>query len=110
MRRAFLTSIVAFLLVFGANLRGDDFVLERFGDYLEQLRGQFGIPGLAAAVIDTQGIAWRRAFGKQDVEQSIATRPDTPFHVDAVTQIFTATMVLRCVEEGGLSLDDRVGK
>ena len=110
MRRALLTSVVAFSLLFGVSLHGDDFVLERFGDYLEQLRGQFGIPALAAAVIDTQGIAWRRAYGKQDLEKSISTRPDTPFHVDAVTQIFTATMVLRCVEEGQLSLDDRVGK
>ena len=30
--------------------------------------------------------------------------------MDGVTQIFTAAMVLRCVEEGRLSLDDRVGQ
>ena len=41
---------------------------------------------------------------------AIATRTDTPFHVDGLTQMFTATLVLRCVEEGRLSLDDRIGQ
>lgn len=109
MRRTFLTAVVALLLLTGVSVHGDDFVLDRFGDYLEALRVQAGIPGMAAAVVDKNGIAWRRAFGKQDLEQSITTRTDTPFHVDAITQIFTAAMLLRCVEEGHLSLDDTVG-
>jgi len=110
MRRAFLTTVVAFLLLTGVSVYGDDFVLDRFGDYLESLRVQAGIPGMAAAVVDKSGISWRRAFGRQDLEQSIAARTDTPFHVDAITQIFTATMALQCVEEGRLLLEDRVGK
>ena len=54
--------------------------------------------------------AWERAFGKQDLERSIATRPDTPFAVDGVTEVFTSAIVLRCIEEGQLSLDDPIGK
>jgi CubicO group peptidase (beta-lactamase class C family) len=110
MRRAWLTTIVALSLVLGASLKGDDFVLDRFGDYVESLRAQTFIPGLAAAVVDTNDIIWERGFGRQDVALSIATRPDTPFHLDGVTQIVSAAMVLRCVEEARLSLDDHVSQ
>src|SRR5262249_18577909 len=35
---------------------------------------------------------------------------DTPFQLDGLSQVFMATLVLRCVEDGQLSLDDRVGQ
>ena len=44
-RRAWLTLTVAVSLLMGASLRADDYVLERFADFLEQLRIQAGIPG-----------------------------------------------------------------
>ena len=111
MRRSFLAllTLVAILFV-RVPVRADDLVLDRFGDYLEALRTQAGIPGLAAAIIGNSDLLWAQGFGKQDVERSIATRTDTPFHLDGLTQLFTASLILRCVEEGGLSLDDRVSR
>ena len=104
-----LFAIVAVLFGFGP-ARADDLVLERFGAYLEALRSQFGVPGLAAVMVGSSDITWEGAYGKQDLECSIATRTDTPFHVDGLTQMFTASLIMRCVEEGALSLDDRVGQ
>ncbi len=89
--------------------RGQDFVYEVFGAYLESLRDQAGIPGLAAAIVDSNGILWERAYGWQDVGRSIATRTDTPFHADGLTQAVTAAMALRCAEERRLDLDVPVG-
>jgi len=110
MRRPLLTLAAALSLSLMATLHAaDDLVLTRFGDYLESLRAQAGIPGLAASIVGSNGVQWERAFGQQNVERSVGTRLDTPFHLDALTQIFTATMVLRCVEEGRLSLEDRIG-
>lgn len=111
MRRLILF-IVAFaaLLIFRAPARAEDLVLDRFGAYLDALRTQAGIPGLSAAVIGSQAIVWERAFGRQDIERAIATRTDTPFHLDGVTQVLTASLVLRCVEDGYLSLDDRLSQ
>ena len=88
----------------------DDLIFGRFRDYVESLRTQAGIPGLAAAIVGPDDILWEHAFGWQDLERSIATRTDTPFHLDGLTQVFTASLVLRCVEEGRLSLDDRIGR
>lgn len=116
MRRALLTITAAVSLVAltwvtpGVVLHAaDDLVLTRFGEYLDSLRSQAGIPGLAATIVGPADVQWERAFGLRNVESSIATLPDTPFHLDGLTQLFTASMVLRCVEEGRLTLDDRIG-
>jgi CubicO group peptidase (beta-lactamase class C family) len=110
MRRTLLASIAAAVLLLCTPLRADDLVLRLFGDYLEALRAQSGIPGMSAAIVGNSDIIWERAFGQQDVERSVATRSDTLFHVDGLTEIATAALVLRCVEEGELSLDDRIGQ
>src|SRR5439155_12944120 len=110
MRRTVLILTVSLSVSLSVFLRADDLVVARFGDYLESLRAQSGIPGLAAVIAGSSGIQWERAFGQQDVERAIATRSDTPFFVDGSTQLVTAALVLRCVEEGRLSLDDRIGR
>ena len=111
MRRLFLL-IVATVGVVLARVpaRADDLLLDRFRDYLEALRIQAGIPALAAGVIGYTDTPWERAFGKQDLERSIATRTDTPFEIDGLAEVLSSAIVLRCVEEGQLSLDDRIGK
>lgn len=110
MRRALLSLVLGSLLVLRLPLHADDLVFGRLGDYLESLRVQTGIPGLAAAVVGRSDIQWERAFGYQDAERSIATRTDTPMHLDGLTEAFTASLVLRCAEEGRLSLENRVGE
>jgi CubicO group peptidase (beta-lactamase class C family) len=98
------------LLLAGTSSHAVESDLARLGAYFESLRIQAGIPALAVAVVNGKDIIWEQAFGWQDVERLIATRTDTPFHLDGVTQLFTATLVLRCVEDGHLSLDDPIGR
>jgi D-alanyl-D-alanine carboxypeptidase len=110
MRRPLLIPAIALFVFVSSAAHAQDLLLNRFGDYLESLRIQSGIPGLAAAIVGNNEIIWEQAFGRQDIERSLPTRIDTPFHLDGLTQVFTATRVLRCVEDGTLSLDDSVGK
>ena len=110
MRRALLVLTIALLLLARVPLRADDLRFIFFGDYLEALRIQAGIPGLSATIVGEDDTLWEGTFGQQNIERSIATRPDTPFHVDGLTQVVTASLVLGCVEEGRLSLDDRIGR
>jgi CubicO group peptidase (beta-lactamase class C family) len=109
MRRPILPILPIALLTAGVSLSADGLLFGLFESYLESLRKQAGIPGLAAAIVGEEGILWERGFGLQDIDGSIATRPDTPFHVDGLTQVFTASLLLRCVEEGRLVLDERLG-
>ena len=60
----------------------DDFVLVRFSDYLDALRVQANIPGLAAALVGPSDVMWEGAFGQQDVDRNVVTRADTPFQLD----------------------------
>jgi len=107
----FLALLVSFALVQGplALPPNRDQFLALFGGYVEALRTQAGIPGMAGAIIDDQGVLWQQAFGRQDLQTNAATRTDTPFHLDGLTQIFTATLALQCVEQGRLTLDARIG-
>ena len=100
------------LLLASATPRGQapTYAFDVFGAYLESLRVQAAIPGLAVAVVGEDRVLWEHAYGRQDLGRAIATRTDTPFHVNGLTETLTASMVLRCVEERRLSLDDRIGQ
>src|SRR5262245_7667723 len=87
-----------------------ELLFSRLGDYLEALRTLTGIPGMSAVVVGENDILWERSFGQQDLSRSLQTSTDTPFHLDGVTQVFSSTMVLQCVQDGLLSLDDSVSK
>jgi CubicO group peptidase (beta-lactamase class C family) len=91
-------------------LRADDLVLDRFADYLESLRAQAGIPGLSAVIVGPTDVMWERGFGQQNIERSVQAGPLTPFHADSLTQLLTAATLLRCVEEGRVTLDTRIGQ
>jgi CubicO group peptidase (beta-lactamase class C family) len=110
MRRLLLVLTIAGLLLVRVPLQAQELVFGRLGDYFESLRVQAGIPGLAASIVGPDNVIWEQAFGRQDTERSLAARTDTPFVLDGLTQMFTATLVLSCVEEGYLSLDDRIGR
>jgi CubicO group peptidase (beta-lactamase class C family) len=91
-------------------LHADDFVNGRLGEYLESLRVQTGIPGLAVAVVGRTEVLYERGFGYDDAEKNILTRPDTPMHLDGLTEMFSASLVMRCVEQGRISLENTVGQ
>src|SRR4051812_49921127 len=84
----------------------DDFVLTRFSDYLDALRIQAGIPGMAAAIIGPTAVTWEGAFGRQDVERNIGALPITPFQLDGTTQAVVGSLALRLTFQDSLSLHD----
>ena len=111
MRRLAAAAGLAAALIIGVPLHAaDNLVLSRFGDYVEALRIQIGIPGVALMIVGATDVAYERMFGHQDVERLVATRADTPFHTDGLTQTLTAALVLRCVQESRISLDDPISK
>jgi len=111
MRRPLVLVILAVSLSAGVLVgAADDLVVSRFSAYLDALRIQAGIPGLAATLIRPGEPNWEGAYGKQDVERGIAAQPFTAFELDSTTQLLSAALVLRCAEEGKLSLDDRIGQ
>jgi CubicO group peptidase (beta-lactamase class C family) len=109
LRRLFLPVTAVALLLAPSPAPGQRLLYELFSRYLDSLREQAGIPGLAAAIIDREGTVWEQAFGRENIGVPIYTRTDTLFHVDGLTQVFTAVMVMQCVEQRRLLLEDRAG-
>jgi CubicO group peptidase (beta-lactamase class C family) len=111
MRRPPLLLLAIALALSGVALvHADDLAQSKFAEYLDALRVQAGIPGLAAAIVGPSSVVWEGALGQQDVDRNIATRTDTPFQLDGTTQTFVAALALRCASDGWLSLDDKVSK
>lgn len=109
MRRAFAAAVVGLFVLASVPTQAADVVYTWFGDYVEALRVQLGIPGLAAAIVGPTDVLWERGFGYQDVARAVQMRPDTPIPADGLTQIFTASFMLQCAEENRLALDDAIG-
>jgi CubicO group peptidase (beta-lactamase class C family) len=76
--------------------------------YLEALRQQAGIPGLSAAVVQDGELVWEKGFGFQNVESRIRATPDTPYFVGGLSQSLAAVLLLQCVEQRRLDLDEPV--
>jgi CubicO group peptidase (beta-lactamase class C family) len=108
--RLAVLALALLVLVPGHAARASSLVFVVFEQYLESLRRQAGIPGLSAAIVTSEQIVWERGLGFQNVESGLRAMPDTPYHIGGLTQIFTATLLLRCVEEGRLQLDDPIGR
>ena len=110
MRRT-LPSFVAAALVtlsVGLSAQSADFLTDRFASYLDALRRQAGIPGLSAVILRNGNIVWESGLGVQNIERNLPATPETPYYLGDLTQVFTATMVLQCIEQGTLSFDDPV--
>ena len=68
-----------------------------------------GAPGIVLAVSD-HGDQWAGVAGYSSIEHRQELRIEDSFPVFSVTKTFTAVAALQLVEEGALSLDDRLGE
>lgn len=105
MRRAILAAVLGVVVLARVPVQAEDLVYTRLADYLEALRQQTGIPGLAAVLVGRSDILWERGFGYQDVARALPMRPDTPTHLDGLTQTVTAAVILECAESNRVDLD-----
>jgi len=78
--------------------------------YLESLRQQAGIPGMSAAIMHDGVIIWERGYGFQNVATRLRAAPDTPYLVGDLSATLAAVLVLHCVEQRKIELDEPVAK
>jgi CubicO group peptidase (beta-lactamase class C family) len=83
-------------------------VLPLLESYLESLRQQSGIPGMSGVLVRDRVVAWSKGFGYADVTARIAATPDTPYLAGDISEVFASTLVLQCVEQRHLFLDDPI--
>ncbi|MBK8568048.1 MAG: beta-lactamase family protein [Saprospiraceae bacterium] len=77
---------------------------------LDNFRKTTNSPG-AILLLQRQGEPlWVGASGSSNLEHQTPMRTNTPFRVGSITKTFVATAVLYLVEEGKLSLDDKLSE
>ena len=64
-----------------------------------------GVPGLSAAIADSNGLVWTGVAGHANLETGDPIRPDQLFGMGSITKTFAAVVILQLVDEGKLSLD-----
>ncbi len=69
---------------------------------------EHGVPGAALAVTDHGRLVYARGFGYADVAQRRPVTAQSLFRIASISKPITAIAVLQLVEQGKLSLDDRV--
>jgi D-alanyl-D-alanine carboxypeptidase len=78
--------------------------------WIELQRRQQRLPGIAIAIADADAVHLDAAFGSADLAAGTRLTPRHRFRVASHSKTFTATGVMKLVENGRLRLDDPVGK
>jgi len=102
--------VVLLLLFFSITCFAQDGVATRVDDYIRaEMRAQ-QIPGVSLAVIRNGEIVLAKGYGLANLEHQVPVKPETIFQSGSMGKQFTATAVMMLVEEGKLSLDDKLIK
>jgi CubicO group peptidase (beta-lactamase class C family) len=67
-------------------------------------------PSVSVAIVQGGKIAYEKAYGKGRLDPAIDARPEMRYSIGSVSKQFLAAAVLLLVQDGKLSLDDRVSR
>lgn len=109
-----VTGLVVFALCCGVVLAQDDdekivpTTIDELLAAINDVLNERDTPGVALAIVNDDGAEWIGALGKANVENDIVADADTLFRIGSTSKMFVALSVLQLVEEGSLSLDDKL--
>src|ERR1041385_3227593 len=105
-----LITIVGLVWLSARLCAGQDAVQISVDKYVQsEIRTQ-QIPGLSVAVMNSGRIVLAKGYGLANVEHQVPVKPETIFQSGSMGKQFTATAVMMLVEEGKLTLDDKITK
>jgi CubicO group peptidase (beta-lactamase class C family) len=88
----------------------DDSASQKVDAYVTAEIQKEKIPSLALAVIRDGKIIKAQGYGLSNVELSVPVKPETIFQTGSVGKQFTATAVMMLLEDGKVSLDDKISR
>ena len=84
--------------------------LQHFSHQFVKFIKKWDIPGAEVAIIKNNYLVLARGYGWADVKQSYPIQPDSLFRIASVSKAITAVAILKLVQNGQLSLDDKAFK
>ena len=106
MKRIGAAWLLASFLAFSAGADGAD----RVGDFVKDYLKKKQIPGCAVMVRHRGEVVLSGGYGLANLEHGVRVTPQTVFQSGSMGKQFTAMAVMMLIEEGKLSLDDRISK
>ena len=82
--------------------------LQDFDAYVEDVRKQFDVPGIAVAIIKDGRVVLERGYGVRELGKPDKVDAHTLFAIASNTKAFTSASLSILADEGKLKLDDRV--
>ncbi|KLD65839.1 serine hydrolase [Dyella japonica] len=82
--------------------------LQDFTAYVDGVRKQFDVPGIAVAIVKDGQIVLEQGYGLREVGKPEPVDARTRFAIASNTKAFTAAALQMLAEQGKLSMDDRV--
>lgn len=100
-----LQFLFALILLFCASARAD-----KLDDFMRAELRERHIPGAAIAVIKNGKLIKAEGYGAASVEFNVPATKDTVFEIGSVTKQLTAAAIMLLVEDGKISLDEKIAK
>ena len=105
-RISIIFSIICLLAVYSCG--ADRPIENKIQEVLDKGIREYNVRGVSAAVIFPNHKIWRGVSGIS--HNTVAMNPDMLFAIGSITKTFVATLALKLIEEGKLSLDDPLSK
>lgn len=102
--------LFAFTLTFGAAAIAQLVAPRKVDDFIKTEMERQKIPGVSLAIIKNGKPVLVRGYGFANLEHRVPVKPETIFQSGSVGKQFTAAAVMLLVEDGKISLDEKIGK
>ena len=73
--------------------------------WLAAQRAYDNVPGLSAAIVHGQDLAWSGGFGLADIESGQPAKADTIYGICSISKLFTGVAVMQLRDQGKFGLD-----
>lgn len=101
--------LILYLLFFIQNSFSQTIYKQELDNYLDSLYANKKFMGSVSVFHKGQEI-YSKSVGFSNVLKNTMNNHDTKFRIGSITKTFTATMIMKAVEEGKLNLDDKLSK
>src|SRR6185295_4269325 len=100
----------AFAQTGSAGMLADRQIEAKIDAYVNNEMLRYKIPGVSLVVLRDGKISILKNYGLANVELGVPVKPETIFQSGSIGKQFTAAAIMILVQEGKLSLDDKISK
>jgi D-alanyl-D-alanine carboxypeptidase len=113
--RLFFLLCIVFLFLPGCKKKeaidSNQYMVEQMKSVTDSIVANTYVPGIVALVVDhKRGIDWLYETGLSNIPAGLPMNTGFTFRIGSITKTFTGTVLLQLIDEGKLSLTDKLSK